>query len=105
MSPCEPKTLTRAARDYVDKEPEFALGSAMAALWWLCEGWGYEVTSVDVLEAYDRAMDAAAKLDNIDEVADRVRRLIESTESSATLFVRQSLAVRMDSHHPLINKA
>jgi len=96
MSPCEPKTLTRAARDYVDKEPEFALGSAMAALRWLCEGWGYEVTSVDVLEAYDRAMDAAAKLDNIDEVADQVQQLLNSTESSATLFVRQSLAVRMD---------
>ena len=105
MSPCEPKTLTRAARDYVDKESEFALGSAMAALRWLCEGWGYEVTSVDVLEAYDRAMDAAARLNNIDEVADQVQQLLESTESSATLFVRQSLAVRMDSHHSLVKKA
>ncbi len=34
-SHCDLKTLTRAARDYVDKEPEFALGSAMAALRWL----------------------------------------------------------------------
>ncbi len=97
-SPCEPKTLTRAARDYVDSEPEFALGSAMAALRWLCEGWGYEVTSVDVLEAYDRAMDAATKLDNINEVTDRIRQLLESTDSSATLFVKQSLAARMHSH-------
>ncbi len=105
MSPCEPKTLTRAARDYVDKEPEFALGSAMAALRWLCKGWGYEVTSTDVLEAYGRAMDAAAKLDNIDEVADQVQQLLESTESSATLFVRQSLTVRMHSHHSLVKKA
>lgn len=93
MSPCEPKTLTRAARDYVDKEPEFALGSAMAALRWLCEGWGYEVTSADVVEAYDRAMDAAARLNNIDEVVDQVRELLEATEKPATLFVRQSLAV------------
>ncbi len=58
-SPCDPKTLTRAARDYLDMEPDFALGSAMAALRWLSEGWGYEVTSIDVVEAYDRAMDAA----------------------------------------------
>ena len=57
------------------------------------------------LEAYDRAMDAAARLDNIDEVADQVQQLLESTESSATLFVRQSLAVRMDSHHSLVKKA
>ena len=105
MRPCEPKTLVRAARDYVDKEPEFALGSAMAALRWLCEGWGYEATSADVLEAYDRAMDAAAKLDNIDEVADQVQQLLESTEKPAILFVRQSLAVRMDSHHSLVKKA
>lgn len=99
MSPCEPKTLVRAARDYVDKEPKFALGSAIAALRWLCEGEGYEVTSVDVLDAYDRAMDAAAKLGNIDEVTDQVQQLLESTESPATLFVRQSLAVRMRSYH------
>ncbi len=31
-SPCDPKTLTRAARDYLDAASEFALGSAMAAL-------------------------------------------------------------------------
>jgi tetratricopeptide (TPR) repeat protein len=105
MSPCEPKTLVRAARDYVDKEPKFALGSAMEALHWLCEGWGYEVTSVDVLEAYDRAMDAAAKLGSIDQVTDQVQQLLESTESSATLFVRQSLTVRMRSHHSLVKKA
>ena len=47
-SPCDPKTLTRAARDYLESEPAFALGSAMAALRWLSEGWGYEVTSADV---------------------------------------------------------
>ncbi|MEN8800507.1 MAG: hypothetical protein ABF297_00905, partial [Thiogranum sp.] len=34
-TPCDPKTLTRAARDYLDMEPAFALGSAMAALHWL----------------------------------------------------------------------
>jgi hypothetical protein len=104
MSYCDPKTLTRAARDFLETEPEFALGSAVAALRWLCEGWGYEVTSADVLEAYDRAMDAATKLDNIDEVADQVQQLLESPESSAILFVRQSLAGRMHSHHSLVKK-
>jgi len=39
-SPCDPKTLTRAARDYLDLQQDFALGSAMAALRWLSEGWG-----------------------------------------------------------------
>jgi tetratricopeptide (TPR) repeat protein len=36
-SPCDPKTLIRTARDYLDSEPAFALGSAIAALRWLSE--------------------------------------------------------------------
>ena len=95
QSPCDPKTLTRAARDYLDSQPAFALGSAMAALRWLSEGWGYEVTSVDVVAAYDRAMDAAARLDKIDDVSDQIRLLVESNEGHAYLFVRQCLTGRM----------
>ena len=94
-TPCDPKTLTRAARDYLDTEPAFALGSAMAALRWLSEGWGYEVTSADVVEAYDRAMDAASKLNNIDDVTGQIRQLVESNESASVLLVRQSLHGRM----------
>ncbi len=77
---CDPKTLTRAARDYLDSEPAFALGSAMAALRWLNEGWGFDATSVDVVEAYGRAMDAAARLDNIDDVTEQIRQLVESSD-------------------------
>lgn len=94
-SPCDPKTLTRAARDYLGSEPEFALGSAMAALRWLSEGWGYEVTSIDVMEAYDRAMDAAARLNNVDDVTRRIRQLVEASDNAATQFVRQSVQGRM----------
>jgi hypothetical protein len=94
-SHCDPKTLTRAARDYLDAEPAFALGSAMVALRWLGEGWGFEVTSADVVEAYDRALDAAARLNKIDDVTDKIRQLIESNESASVLFVRQALQARM----------
>jgi tetratricopeptide (TPR) repeat protein len=95
-SPCEPKTLTRAAKDYLDVEPEFALGSALAALRWLCEGWGYEVANLDVMDAHDRAMDAAARLGKGDTVASQISRLLESTDSPAMAFVRQALACRLD---------
>ncbi len=94
-SHCDPKTLTRVARDYLDKEPAFALGSSMAALRWLSEGWGYEVTSTDVVEVYDRAMDAAARLNNIDGVTDQIRQLVESNEQASAQFVRQALQGRM----------
>ncbi|MES9897181.1 MAG: hypothetical protein ABW141_20070, partial [Candidatus Thiodiazotropha endolucinida] len=101
---CDPKTLTRAARDYVDTEPAFALGSAMAALRWLSEGWGYEVTSGDVVEAYDRTIDAAVRLNKVDEVTDQIRQLIESNESASVLFVRQSLQGRMHAHLSSVNE-
>ncbi|MEW8029977.1 MAG: hypothetical protein AB2792_16395 [Candidatus Thiodiazotropha sp.] len=94
-SPCDPKTLTRAARDYLDSEPTFALGSAIAALRWLSEGWGYEVTSIDVVEAYDRAMDAAAKLNMVDDVNERIKQLGEASDNAAVQFVRKAVQGRM----------
>jgi len=104
-SPCDPKTLTRGARDFLGSEPAFALGCAMAALRWLCEGWGYEVTRADVVEAYDRAMAAAATLNKVDEVTDKIRQLIESNGSASTLFVRQSLQRYMCTPHSSIEGA
>jgi hypothetical protein len=95
LSPCDPKTLTRAARDNLDPAPEFALGSALAALRWLSEGWGYEVTSVDVIEAYDRAMDAATRLNRADDVTEQIRQLVEATDDGARQFVRQALRARI----------
>ncbi len=99
QSPCDPKTLTRAARDYLDSEPVFALGSAMAAMRWLSEGWGYEVTSIDVVEAYDRAMDAATKLNMADEVTEQIRLLVSENDNAvrhnaARQFIRQALQGR-----------
>ena len=90
-SACDPKTLTRAARDYLDSEPAFALGSAIAALRWLSEGWGYEVTSVDVAEAYDRAMEAAARLNKVDDVTESIGQLVEVDGNVAARFVREAL--------------
>ncbi|MBL3591534.1 MAG: hypothetical protein JMN24_17375 [gamma proteobacterium endosymbiont of Lamellibrachia anaximandri] len=103
-TPYDPKTLTRAARDYLDTEPAFALGSAMAVLRWLSEGWGYEVTSGDVVEAYDQAMDAAARLNKVDQVKDQIRQLINSNESASVLFVRQSLHGRIRAHLSFVNE-
>ena len=48
MSPCDPKTLTRAARDLATTEPLFAVEAGITALRWLVEGYGYDITSNDV---------------------------------------------------------
>ena len=94
QSPCEPKTLIRAARDFLESEPAFSLGAAIAALRWLNEGWGYEVTGMDVVEAYDLAL-AAAERSQIDNVSDQIRALLDRTYGDGNTFVRQFLSGRM----------
>ncbi|MCP4472832.1 MAG: hypothetical protein GY815_19505 [Gammaproteobacteria bacterium] len=70
----------------------------LTRLHWLSQGWGYEMTSADVVEAYDRALDAASRLNEVDAVKDQIRRLVESGENASVLFVRQSLRGRMRTH-------
>jgi hypothetical protein len=59
-SPCDPKTLTRAARDFAEQEPEFALEAGIAALRWIAEGKGYEIDTPVVHQAFEHTMKAAA---------------------------------------------
>lgn len=59
-NPADPRTLTRAARDYAEKKPDFALAAGFAALHWISRGYGYEITGGDVLDAYAAVVDAAS---------------------------------------------
>ncbi len=81
QSPCDPKTLNRAARDYLAKEPRFALGVAMASLHWLSQGWGYEITGFDVHAAYTYAMKAAEDLGLKEKVSNDIRKIVERDTS------------------------
>lgn len=58
-SPCDPRTLNRAARDHLNSQPGFAMECALAALHWMSLGHGYELTGLDVTEAHRLAIDAA----------------------------------------------
>ena len=95
QSPCEPKTLNRAARDYLDKNPKFALGVAIASLHWLSEGWGYEVMGSDVYAAYDYAMKAAESLGVTDQVKADIVKIV-SADNSPGMLVRDVLGRQMD---------
>ena len=59
-SPCDPKTLTRAARDHLVKQPAFAMQCALAALHWMSVGHGYELTGFDAHEAHRLATTSAS---------------------------------------------
>ena len=58
-SPCDPKTLTRAARDFAASQPEFARSVGLAALQWILRGHGYDITSQHVADALCHTLEAA----------------------------------------------
>lgn len=89
-SPCDPKTLTRAARDMVETEPRFAVECGMAALRWLVEGYGYEITGLDVRAAYEYTMKAAENAGCKSEAFDRIRHLVAG-ETFGECFVTKIL--------------
>jgi hypothetical protein len=89
-TPCDPRTLTRAARDYGEKQPAFALGAGMLALHWLVQGYGYEITSADVWEAYRSTLVAAVRIGSENETRARVRALL-AVEATSDRFVTKVL--------------
>jgi hypothetical protein len=74
-SPCDPKTLARAARDHAAEQPAFAVEAGVAALDWLVQGFGYEITGADVWTAYSATMKAAEALGRGSETKERIRQL------------------------------
>jgi hypothetical protein len=94
QTPCSPKTLTRAARDFEAKNPAFAVEAGVAALHWIVEGYGYDITGADVVSAYLHTMTAAEGAGCVDETRERVRTLV-STEAFASRFVSQVLGHRL----------
>ena len=75
-SPCDPKTLTRAARDHADTQPVFALGAGLLALHWLAQGYGFEITGADAWAAYSTTMTVAQRRGEVADVREKVRQLL-----------------------------
>jgi hypothetical protein len=93
-SPCDPKTLIRAARDFADREPTFAHGAGFAALYWLTLGHGYEISSIDVWSAYHSTMKAAEHLKSLSQTKTRIKQLLSHDANSG--FVRQVLSRELE---------
>ena len=89
-SPCDPKTLIRAARDHVGKTPAFAAEVALAALHWICQGRGYELTSLDLQMAYRLAAEAGQALGQSERVALRIQTMLKPTTREVR-WVREML--------------
>jgi hypothetical protein len=77
-SPCDPRTLTRAARDHAEERPAFATAAGLLALHWLAQGFGYEIDSADVWAAYRATLAAADRQSPCGKVKDDIRALVGS---------------------------
>jgi hypothetical protein len=75
-TPCDPRTLTRAARDVAARQPAFATAAGLLALHWLLEGYGYEITGADVWAAYDSTIKAAERAGSSGEMRERIKKLV-----------------------------
>jgi hypothetical protein len=88
QAPCDPRTLTRAARDFVERNPAFAVEAGLAALRWLVQGYGYEITSADVWAAYSHTIKAAATVDGGHDIRRRILALIDSADARGGFVAR-----------------
>jgi hypothetical protein len=86
----DPRTLTRAARDFADENPSFAVEAGIAALRVLVLGYGYEITGADVWAAYSHTMKAAERLGSVETTLRRIRSLVAS-ETYGERFVTKIL--------------
>lgn len=97
-SPVEPKTLNRAAMDFQDTNPDFALQAAMASLHWLSKGWGYDIMARDVHSAYSTAMEVGRNLGRTIEVEDAIACIVEQDQSPKELL-KQVLGSFVNKQH------
>jgi hypothetical protein len=91
-SPCDPKTLTRAARDHLVKQPGFAMQAALAALHWMSMGHGYELTGLDAHEAHQLAIEAARTAQQIDQAQAIIEQVL-AADRPMSAWMRRSLGI------------
>lgn len=92
QSPTDPRTLTRAARDYAMARADFAVAAGMTGLRYIVQGYGYDITGADVLDAYFAIMKAAAAASIPEaEMKAEIRALLAANQNSGE-FVRGILS-------------
>ncbi len=90
----EPATLIRAARDFAEKNPDFAAEVALCAIRHLLAGRGYEPAASDVLRAHDHLMAAAANMGQTHQARTAVEILIARGALPGGETMLEALSVR-----------
>ncbi|WP_230467794.1 hypothetical protein [Lujinxingia vulgaris] len=89
ISPCEPKTLMKAARAETLKRPKFAVEAGLAALRWQVEGHGYKAVANDARDAFAITMRAAEAAGEVEAVRAQVRAWVENPPKGENKMVRK----------------
>jgi len=82
-----------------ETEPRFAVEAGVAALRWLVEGYGYEITGLDVRAAYDYTMKAAENAGCKSETFERIREWVTEKnfgERFVTRILGHELGLKQD---------
>ncbi len=85
------RTLLRAARDFAEREPHFALQAGLTALTAMLDAGPYEVTKTDVWTAYNAILLAANAAEQRAEVIEQLRALL-SPEAVRDRLVTRTLS-------------
>jgi hypothetical protein len=73
----------------VEKNPQFAMQAGLAAIRWLAEGYGFEISGADVWAAYSHTLKAADQLGRCAEVRERIRELVANKGFVAQVLGRE----------------
>ena len=97
----DPRTLSRASRDLLKMDARFCLEVGRLAIQRILEGHGYELTGIDVLDAYHHFMAAAQSLGNAAEA--RVDVLAIAKKQPGAAF--SDVLIRQCSLAPQVSEA
>ena len=82
----DPRTLSRASRDLIEKDAKFCLRIGRIAIQRMVEGYGYEVTGTDLIDAYGHFLRAAEKLGVVQDARNDVLSMAINAKQSGNLF-------------------
>jgi hypothetical protein len=90
----DPRTLSRASRDFLKKDPRFCLEVGRLAIQRILEGYGYELTGIDVLDAFNHYTAAAETLGIAFETrADVLAMATKQPGTASDILIRQCSVV------------
>jgi hypothetical protein len=97
----DPRTLSRAARDFLNQDARFCLEVGKLAIQRILEGYGYELTGIDVLDAFNYYIAAAEILGIAAQArADVLAMTTTKPGAASDILIRQCGVERQERETP-----